>query len=108
MIEKALDLELAVSPQREDAVLEGLDDFLDGGEVGLGSALRDRRVLGGDDDTIRTLANRIDDVVSLVDLEGRVNNHIAMSRLIRVLVRQLRHLVLLLLVLFGRLHLSFV
>ena len=95
MVKQPLDFELAVSPQGEDTMLEGLDDFLDRSEVRLTSTVRNRRVLRCDDDTVCALADRINDVVAAVDLERSVDDLIRVRLLARVRVRQLGDLVFL-------------
>ena len=74
MVQQPLDFELTISPQREDAMLEGLDDLLDGDKIGLTSAVRNRCVLGCHDDAVGALADRVNNIVAAVDLERSVND----------------------------------
>ena len=96
VVQQSLDLQFPVCSQRKHAVLECLHDFFDCYEVRLAAVLWQLRVLGGHDDAVGSLTNRIDNLVTPVDFEFGVDDHVLVHGFISVLViRQLCYLGLL-------------
>lgn len=96
VVQEPLNFELAVSTQRENAMLECLHDFLDGDQVVLAFHLL---IPSGHDDTIGTLPDGINNFIALVNFELSVNDHVRVRCLGWVLIGQQDNLRFLLVVL---------
>ena len=82
VLQESLDLQFSVCPQREHSVFKGFDDLLDCYQVCLALLLVDFKVLGGDDNSVGSRVDGVDDLVALLDLEFGAQDDVG----VRVLV----------------------